>query len=159
MRLTRRTWMGALIAVSALGACDGAEAQHGGHAHGGSGGSSRCANCGMSVEANSPWRAGLTLDGQARIYDSPKCMFSQLRTTATRATEVWVSEYYSHAARPASSMSYVLGSDVLGPMGADVVPIEDRSRAERFLADHHGNRILAFDEVTREIAEGLFRHM
>ena len=40
---------------------------------------------------------------------------------------------------------------VMGPMGPELVPLASREEAESFRADHGGDRVLAFDEVTREV--------
>ena len=119
----------------------------------------RCAHCGMRVPADSTWRAGLsTASGEALLFDAPKCMFRVLRgERGANARDAWVIEYYSSERRPASSLLYVLGSDVESPMGRDLVPIEGRERAERFLRDHHAQRVLTYDEVTAAIVDELFR--
>jgi nitrous oxide reductase accessory protein NosL len=51
----------------------------------------------------------------------------------------------------------VIGSDVLGPMGHELIPLETREDAEEFLRDHRGVRILRRDEVTAELLERLDR--
>lgn len=143
----------ALVALFLLTACSA----EGGQAHAQS--TARCANCGMRVQPDSPWRAGLTnREGEALLFDAPKCMFRVLRgERGEGARDPWVIEYDSRERRPASSVVYVIGSDVQSPMGRDLVPIASRERAERFLRDHHGTRILTFDEVTAEVAGSLFR--
>jgi nitrous oxide reductase accessory protein NosL len=47
-------------------------------------------------------------------------------------------------------MRFVVGSDIVGPMGPDLVPV-DAARAERFTKDH-GGRALAVGEVTLAVA-------
>jgi nitrous oxide reductase accessory protein NosL len=46
---------------------------------------------------------------------------------------------------------YVMGSDVMGPMGHELTPLATRADADDFLKDHKGKRILRYDEVTAEI--------
>jgi nitrous oxide reductase accessory protein NosL len=36
-------------------------------------------------------------------------------------------------------------------MGHEMIPLGSRADAEEFLRDHHGKRIVQFDEVTREV--------
>ncbi|HEX9181441.1 MAG TPA: nitrous oxide reductase accessory protein NosL [Burkholderiales bacterium] len=57
-------------------------------------------------------------------------------------------EYYGLTRVDARKAYYVTGSDVLGPMGHELVPVANRADAEEFLRDHKGRRILGFDEVT-----------
>jgi copper chaperone NosL len=49
----------------------------------------------------------------------------------------------------------VVGSDVHGPMGHELIPFSTRAGAESFLADHHGKQILSFAEITPELVEEL----
>lgn len=142
-----------LVVAVALG-CGGGE---GSEAHAQSAGA-RCAHCGMRVAADSTWRAGLTTrSGEALSFDAPKCMFRLLRGERGHgAREPWVIEYYSSERRPAAALLYVVGSDLASPMGRDLVPVEGRERAERLLRDHHGERILTFDEVTPAVIDPLF---
>ena len=122
-------------------------------------GTARCAHCGMRVDPSSSWRAGATgADGAAVPFDAPKCLIRFVRSDRGRAVrEPWVIEYYSGERRPAEGLFYVLGSDVRGPMGRDLVPIEGRDRAERFRADHHGERVLAWTEIDAATIDALFR--
>ncbi len=53
----------------------------------------------------------------------------------------------------------MIGSDVLSPMGHDLVPLASRADAAEFMQDHKGARLLRFDEVTREVIEQLDRNV
>jgi copper chaperone NosL len=46
---------------------------------------------------------------------------------------------------------YVIGSEVLGPMGHELLPLETREDAEEFKRDHGGKQILRFEDVTRDL--------
>ncbi|MET0049673.1 MAG: nitrous oxide reductase accessory protein NosL, partial [Candidatus Thiodiazotropha sp.] len=50
---------------------------------------------------------------------------------------------------------YVIGSDVLGPMGHELIPLETQADAEEFLKDHQGVAILRYADVTLELLENL----
>ena len=63
----------------------------------------------------------------------------------------FVTSYYDREAIRARDALFVIGSDVLGPMGAELIPHASREAAEEFRRDHGGSAILGFDEVTREI--------
>ena len=112
----------------------------------------RCGTCGMMVAPDDGWRAGTT--GEA--FDSPKCLFRHHHERGA-VSDGWVIEYYSQERRPASGLFYVVGSDLEGPMGRDFVPIATREQAEQLRVDHHGDRVLAFEEITEEEAAALFR--
>lgn len=145
MRLTKIAF--AALAALLITACGGeSEAQD------------RCDLCGMRVGADSGWRAGgESAEGAPLAFDTPKCLFRRHHERG-EVRDAWVIEYYSQQRRPARELFFVIGSDLEGPMGRDLVPVAGREAAERLMRDHHGQRVLAFDEVTREVTAALFRH-
>ena len=50
---------------------------------------------------------------------------------------------------------YVIGSNVLGPMGKDLVPFEREADANEFMADHAGKSLLRFEQVTPDVIKSL----
>ncbi len=66
-----------------------------------------------------------------------------------------VTDYYATARIDALAASYVVGSDVLGPMGHELVPHDGDEQAREFLADHKGRRVLRFAEVSASLLAGL----
>ena len=116
----------------------------------------RCDLCGMVVPEESGWNAGgVGVDAQPLHFDTPKCLFRHVHTRGA-VNEPWVTEYYAQERREADALFYVLGSDVRGPMGRDLVPIEGHDAAERFRSEHEGEAVLAYDAVTAAVAEALF---
>lgn len=144
---------GALACASACaGGTDEAEAQRGAAPTTG-----RCALCGMRVTRGAAFSSGASpASGEAVLFDSVKCMFRWLGQHAD-ARDPWVTEHLSRGERPARDVVYVMGSDLEGPMGADLVPVDTREHAEQLRESHHGTRVLAFAEVTSEILDELFR--
>ena len=65
-----------------------------------------------------------------------------------------LTEYYTQAERPAEALLYVRGSDLMSPMGADLVPIEGREAAEGFARDH-GGEVLTRGQVTSAVLSAL----
>jgi copper chaperone NosL len=110
----------------------------------------RCSKCGMLVADHPRWIAGVVdASGRPQKFCSPRCMFAWLRgDRGVGAHDPWITEYYSQKRMPIEQVFFVMGSDVIGPMGKALVPVEERSAAERFQQDHHGTRILKADEVT-----------
>jgi copper chaperone NosL len=68
---------------------------------------------------------------------------------------IWVLDYYSVSPINARNAWYVLGSDVFGPMGRELIPLEKESEAKEFMKDHNGKKILKFSEVTAEVIKTL----
>jgi nitrous oxide reductase accessory protein NosL len=62
-----------------------------------------------------------------------------------------VTDYYTVSSIDARRAWYVLGSDVFGPMGKELIPLAKESDAKEFMKDHKGQRILKFSEVTKEV--------
>ncbi len=116
----------------------------------------RCALCGMRIDPRSGWRAGATLNSRTLVFDTPKCLF-RYRHREGELRDAWVIEYYAQERRNAADLFYVLGSDLMGPMGRDLVPVQGREAAEALRRDHQGQRVLSFAEVTPAIVEALFR--
>jgi len=116
----------------------------------------RCAHCGMRVDPASPFRTGATdAQGAERSFDSPKCLLRWLHGEGRGAREPWAIGYYTGGRRPAAELFWVEGGDVRGPMGRDLVPVEDGPRAERFAGDH-GGRVLAWDAIDAATIDRLF---
>ncbi len=67
-----------------------------------------------------------------------------------------MTEYYGPAGTrtPVAAVRFVVGSDVVGPMGPDLVPV-DPARVESFRRDHHARSVLAFESVTEDVLRAL----
>ena len=65
-------------------------------------------------------------------------------------SKILVSEYYSQKAIDATKAYYVVGSDVYGPMGAELIPFSSQKEAKTFYMDHKGVKILKFSEITKK---------
>jgi len=119
-----------------------------------------CPVCGMIVSKYPHWTATVVwTDGRVQHFDGAKDMFTFLRALPQFAPGrqmkdlriVAVTEFYDLQTIEARQAYFVIGSDVLGPMGHEFVPFAARSDAEAFLKDHHGLRVLRFDDVTTEV--------
>lgn len=116
-----------------------------------------CPVCGMFVAKYPDWIATVLYgDGHAHHFDGAKDLFKYLLdmprwAPGHRAEDiavVAVTEYYGVTRIDARQAWYVIGSDVLGPMGHELIPLATREDAEEFLRDHAGKRILRFGDVT-----------
>ena len=119
-----------------------------------------CPVCGMLVSKYPNWVAVVQYkDGHAHFFDGAKDLFKYLHDIAKYApghrredvAAIQVTDFYSLTRLDAQKALFVIGSDVLGPMGHELVPLATRADAEDFLKDHKGKRILGFAEVTREL--------
>ena len=96
----------------------------------------RCATCGMKIDAASAWVSYVTVGGKELAFDTPRCALAAWRRSPNGATARF-REYYSQELKPAESLRFVRGSDVVGPMGPDLVPVATEN-AGRFARDHNG---------------------
>jgi copper chaperone NosL len=124
----------------------------------------KCPVCGMFVAKYPDWLAGVVLrDGSRRWFDGAKDLLrfwldpGRYLPGLGRGdlTSAFVTDYYSLAPVELPKAFFVLGSDVYGPMGRELIPFARREEAEEFLRDHRGQRILKPDEVTPELLRGL----
>ena len=116
-----------------------------------------CPVCGMFVAKYPEWIATVAYkDGHAHHFDGAKDMYKYLYEMprwapghkAEDITSIQVTEYYGLTRIDARSAWYVIGSDVLGPMGHELIPLETRADAEELLRDHSGKGIVRFDDVS-----------
>ncbi len=100
-------------------------------------GGGRCATCGMKIDPASPWVSYLIVNRSELSFDTPHCAFAAWRKDPTDVSGARFRDYYSLVLQPAEGLRFVAGSDVLGPMGPDLVPVA-AGQASRFARDHNG---------------------
>jgi nitrous oxide reductase accessory protein NosL len=124
----------------------------------------KCPVCGMFVVKYPDWTATARFkDGSTSYYDGPKDLFSHYLDTARytpgkRQADIaalTVKEYYSVATVDARSAFFVIGSDVSGPMGSELIPFSTEKDATSFKLDHKGKRILRFNEISPQTIKSL----
>lgn len=119
-----------------------------------------CPVCGMLVSKYPNWIATIVYkDGHAHHFDGAKDLFKLWfdppKYVAGHSREMMarivVTDYYNLQPIDAKTAFYVIGSDVLGPMGHEFVPLANLADAQDFMKEHKGKRILRFDEVPRDL--------
>jgi copper chaperone NosL len=119
-----------------------------------------CPVCGMLVAKYPNWVATIVYkDGHAHHFDGAKDMFKFWHEPAKYAAghkrediaAIWVTDFYNLQAIDAKQARYVIGSDVLGPMGHEFVPLASAEDAADFLKEHKGKRIVGFDQVSKDL--------
>ena len=118
-----------------------------------------CPVCGMLVSKYPNWVATIVYkDGHAHHFDGAKDLFKFWHDPAKYAaghkrenmTAIWVTDFYNLQPVDARKAWFVIGSDVLGPMGHEFVPLATAEDAADFLKEHKGRKILRFDQVSAE---------
>lgn len=124
----------------------------------------RCPVCGMFVAKYPNWLAQIHYSdpAQTRFFDGPKDMmvfyFNPERYDSPPREAIkyiFVKDYYSLNWLSAREAFYVIGSDIYGPMGHELIPFGTREAAESFSKDHLGKDILTFEDITPELIESL----
>jgi len=124
----------------------------------------KCPVCGMFVAPYPNWVGQIVFkDGGRSYFDGPKDLFTyyfapeKYGSARKRAdiVDIHVTDYYSVSAIDGRKAFYVIGSDVRGPMGKELVPFAKKADADGFLKDHHGRKGLSFDEITQATLNNL----
>ncbi len=128
----------------------------------------KCPVCGMFVAKYEEWLSQI-VNGSDKplVFDGVKDMMAYYfdgarygAGTDLSKAEIWVRSYYTLDYINGREAFYVVGSDVLGPMGDELIPFTTRKEAENFKTDHHGTAILSFEEITSsQIMEMKKKHM
>ena len=125
----------------------------------------RCAVCGMYVATYPNWVAAAEFsDGALVFFDGPKDMFAYyFNLPAYRPGDkrkdlvgLYVTEYFTMERVLAQDVYFVAGSEVLGPMGHELVPVAGDDALARFLSKHGGKKVLCFSAGSlQEVESGL----
>jgi len=127
-------------------------------------GKERCPVCGMFTRIYPKWIAQIIFkDGSYELFDGPKDMLkyylnmSEYTKNKTKEdiAEIFVSEYYSTKLLSVDEVFFIQGSDVLGPMGAEFVPVKGEKEAKEFMEDHGGKKMLRFEKITLQDIPGI----
>ncbi len=114
----------------------------------------RCPVCGMFVAKYKPWLAQLQMkDGSVHFFDGVKDMLAFFYEPGTYGGTsspeyIFVTDYYSQEWIDGKTAYYVTGSDVIGPMGHEFVPLASEEAAHSFLKDHKGSTVFRFEQIT-----------
>lgn len=116
----------------------------------------KCQICGMFVAKYPGWIAQVIFsDGTYAAFDGPRDMFKfyfdpgkyNPSRKKSDITKLYVTEYYSTRIMDAEKLFFVVGSDVYGPMGAELIPVDSMEAAREFMRDHQGKKIIKFGEI------------
>lgn len=131
-----------------------------------------CPVCGMFVAKYPEWIATVVFsDGHVHHFDGVKDLFKFLFALDRYAPGhgpgdidlIAVTDYYDLETIDARAAWFVIGSDVYGPMGHELVPLKTAEDAAGFSADHHGRATLRFGDITpavvRQVDEGRFEDL
>lgn len=120
----------------------------------------RCPVCGMFVSPYPDWLASLLFeDGSQLFFDGAKDLLRYYYSLPSKTdprprsevTALYVTDYYSTRLMPIQEVFLVLGSDVFGPMGKELIPVAGEQAAKTFARDHGGEKIIRFEQLTPQL--------
>ncbi len=118
----------------------------------------RCSVCGMMVAKYPVWVTRLTTPRGELFFDGVKDMMAYYHAPQMyggqeneQITDIFVRDYYNQQWIDGTTAYFVVGSDVLGPMGHEFIPFQTMDAARSFEVDHHGKNILTFDKISGEM--------
>ena len=115
----------------------------------------RCPVCGMLIGKNSQWATMIKTSKEELYFDGVKDMMKYYFEKGKKDDQIYVSDYYKLNKIDARTAYYVTGSNVLGPMGNELIPFANEEDAKTFAKDHGGKQIVKFDEITTLLVERL----
>ena len=124
----------------------------------------KCPVCGMFVSKYPNWSGTIEFnDGTHAAFDGPKDLFTYYLNlgkynpgkSVKAITAIRVKDYYSLAVIDGRTAYYVVGSDVYGPMGKELVPFAKLTDARSFMNDHRGKRVVRLNEITPSVLKSL----
>lgn len=119
----------------------------------------KCPVCGMFVHKYPKWVASIQTKNHTHYFDGVKDMmkfyFNPSKFAHNHGKEdfnnIVVTDYYSLSSLNAKEAFYVIGSNIYGPMGEELIPFKTKEKAEKFSNDHFGKKVLKFDEIKEEM--------
>lgn len=121
----------------------------------------KCPVCGMFTYKYPRWVAQIFYEKDKQekhfsfdgVKDLMKFYFNSQKwgnypiATKNNITKLLVTDYYSQKAIDGSKAFYVINSDILGPMGHELIPFLNEEDANTFKKDHYGKAVIKFDDI------------
>ena len=120
----------------------------------------KCPVCGMFVAKYPKWVASISIHNKHSHYfdgvkDMMKFYFNPIKYSHNHSkndiAKIQVTDYYSLNTIDAKKAFYVIGSNIYGPMGKELIPFKNKKEANDFLEDHYGEKVLSFDDITEKM--------
>lgn len=124
----------------------------------------KCPVCGMFVGKYPDWVASVTFkDATTLFFDGSRDLFTYYHNAQkytpvmkqASISAITVKDYYTLKPVDARQAHFVIGSDVFGPMGKELIPFRTKADAMEFLKDHKGKKIVGFGSVTPDLLKAM----
>jgi nitrous oxide reductase accessory protein NosL len=126
----------------------------------------KCPVCGMLVYKFPRWAAQIFFKKNGKIHhlsfdgvkDMMKFYFNpddygnyKIMKFRRSITKMIVTDYYTQKGIDATKAYFVIGSNILGPMGNELIPFKTLKEAKSFQKDHFGREIKEFSKLNDDI--------
>jgi nitrous oxide reductase accessory protein NosL len=124
----------------------------------------KCPVCGMFVAKYPDFLSQVIFrDGSYALFDGAKDMFKYYfdlkkynpSKKLSDIAAIYVTDYYSMNPTDGRKAFYVIGSNVFGPMGKELIPFEKEPEAMEFRVDHAGKKPVRFEGITPDLIKEL----
>ena len=110
----------------------------------------KCPVCGMFLHKYPTWVSRINYKNESFAFDGIKDMMKYYFQNRGNIKEILVQDYYTQKTIDATKAFFVLGSDIYGPMGNELIAFKDEKSAKRFMLDHRAKEVLQFNAITQE---------
>jgi len=131
-----------------------------------------CGKCGMYPAQYPRWQSQIIFkDGAMTPFDGCKCMFNFLFAmdeydkmhSRDDVSVAWVKDFNSGKWINAADAHYVVGSNMMGPMGKELIPFAESAAARKFHQEQ-GGTMMDYADITPEVMKtlgmgGMKKHM
>lgn len=116
----------------------------------------KCPVCGMYLHYYPTWVSRINYPkGESYSFDGIKDMMKFYFNNKEGIVDILVQDYYTLKTIDARSAFFVLGSDVFGPMGNELIAFENEKSAKTFSLEHKGKKIMTFSQITPKLVHNL----
>jgi len=122
---------------------------------------SKCPVCGMFVTKYPKWVATIKLKEKLHYFDGVKDMMKfyifdvDFPYNRKEIESISVTDFYTLKEINAKEAFYVIGSNIFGPMGDELIPFIDQKSADNFMHEHKGKKVLNFTDISSTLVMGL----
>ena len=111
----------------------------------------KCPVCGMFLYHYPTWVSRITYpNDETYSFDGVKDMMRFYFNNEENIVHIFVQDYYTQKTLEARDSYFVLGSDVYGPMGVELIPFSTKEKADKFSLDHKGLKVVKFQDIKPE---------
>jgi len=121
----------------------------------------KCPVCGMFVHKYPKWAGMIVVSGEKFYFDGVKDMMKyyifdvDFPYSRNSIESILVTNFYTLESIDAKSAYYVIGSNMYGPMGNELIPFTTQKEAKNFMLDHKGEKIVRFGDITPKMVMAL----